>query len=361
MYRLGIVTLGLLLSFAVPSWADTALKWETTRTSAPRTPEEIKALQAAVKSVIEKVTPATLAVFYEAGAGSAVIVSEDGLVLTAAHVVTPQPALFGGGRRNPRSADSPISNRVTLLLADGKTRVRGTVLGRNARTDSAMVKIDKNQIPKDAKWPGADQGKWPYVQIGKSSDLKKGQWVVSLGHPGGPKEERRAPVRLGQMVSVSETGRRISSDCTLVGGDSGGPLFDLEGNLIGIHSSIGLDLTQNMHVPTHAFQSEWKRLLRGDMIGAVANGYLGIVLAGDDSNRKVKPVIEEVREGSPAEVAGLQANDVVLAFKGEPVETSEDIDQMMQGSRPGQTVLVRVRRGDSIYELEVTLARRPGN
>ncbi len=342
----------LLIAFATPVFAD-AVKWDVSRTTAPDSVEELKALQATVKNMVEKTTPATVAIRYEVGAGSGVIVSDDGLVLTAAHVVS------------RRGNTGKQSNRAILQLADGST-IRALVLGRNSRMDSAMLKIT-DKVPKNAKWPGASEGKWPHVELGKSADLKKGQWVVALGHPGGPKKDRRAPVRLGQMVKVTETGSRIASDCTLVGGDSGGPLFDLNGKLLGIHSSIGNDLTQNFHVPINNYEKEWERLRRGDTIGARADGWIGLTLAGNDDRDKnskelprseAKPLIEAVTKGSPAESAGLKAGDLILEFKGEKVNTSEDIDQMLGGSKPGDILLVKVRRGDDLYEFEVTLDKR---
>src|SRR5437773_5185638 len=91
----------LLLVFALTSAAvaDTA-KWDIARTTPPETAAEAVALQTTLKSVVEKITPSTVAVFYGAGAGSGVIIGEDGLILTAAHVVTPQALGFGGGGRS---------------------------------------------------------------------------------------------------------------------------------------------------------------------------------------------------------------------------------------------------------------------
>src|SRR5436309_3002247 len=85
---------------------------------------------------------------------------------------------------------------------------------RTAGTDAGMVKITDK---------GPNDGKWPALPLGKSGDLKKGQWVVSLGHPGGPKEGRPPVARLGRVENVNKD--IVRSNCTLVGGDSGGPLF----------------------------------------------------------------------------------------------------------------------------------------
>src|SRR5205085_3383575 len=132
------------------------------RDKVPESIEELKALQAAVKKVVEKSTPCTVGVMIGMGAGSGVIVSEDGLVLTAAHV---------SGEPN---------KDCTIILPDG-TRVKGKTLGTNDKVDSGMIQITDK---------GPNNGKWPFIPVGKSTDLKKGQWLVALGHPGGWKRDR---------------------------------------------------------------------------------------------------------------------------------------------------------------------------
>jgi serine protease Do len=335
--------------------------WEATRTTAPESVAELKALQDTVKQLVEKVTPATVAVILgevdphkpgpqAVGAGSGVIVSADGLVLTAAHVVEPPAFGFGGlGQRRDREITT-----VRLLLP-GNIEVSGKILGRNPGIDSGMVKIT-DPIPEKAAWPGAKEGKWPFVELGDSTKLAKGQWVVSLGHPGGPKPERRAPVRLGQMVGVGGGAKSIVSDCTLVGGDSGGPLFDLTGKLVGIHSRIGDKIDDNVHVSTKAFQDDWRRLVRGDLIGRDTGAYLGIVM---DEDRKKLPKLDEVRPDSPAEKAGLKVGDVIRKFNGQPTPTCQDFDELMSQVRPNDIATLELQRGEEVLEAKVTLVRRP--
>src|SRR4051812_9839527 len=142
----------LCLSLLVPlaAQADNAKPtWDPARVTAPDDVKELRALQETVKRVVDKVTPATVGVLLGMGAGSGVIVSDDGLVLTAAHVI--EPPRRGGGDSEKRT--------VTLQLFDG-TKVKGDILGRNPKADSGMVKIT-DPVPKDANWPGAKQGKWP--------------------------------------------------------------------------------------------------------------------------------------------------------------------------------------------------------
>lgn len=359
--------LSLLLSplFAVAISAADPKKssWEPTRTTAPDSVEEVIALQNTVKGLVEKVTPATVALILgdvdphkngpqSVGAGSGVIVSDDGLILTAAHVVEPPAFSFGGfAPRRERESKNPPMLRIIL---PGNLEVKAKILGRNPGQDSGMVKIT-DPVPEGATWPGAKEGKWPFVEIGDSAKLKKGQWVVSLGHPGGPKPERRAPVRLGQIVGVEGSDKSIRSDCTLVGGDSGGPLFDLTGKLVGIHSRIGDKLDDNIHVSAKAYQDEWKRLVRGDLITRGQTAGMGIKY--EESDKPLK--IDEFTANSPAEKAGLKAGDVIIKLNGTAVPTTKDFEEVMSQFRPNEVVTVEARRGEEIVEAKISLVKLP--
>ena len=342
-----VLTLFALPFLANPSFADAKKAgWDPIRTTSPEDVKELKLLQESVKSVVDKVTPATVAVLLGPGAGSGVIVSEDGFVLTAAHVI--EPVVF-----RSVGIGSEFGKTVRIVLP-GDIVVNGTILGRNPRIDSGIVKIT-DPVPKNATWPGAKEGKWPFVEIGSSTALTKGQWVVSLGHPGGPKPERRAPVRLGQMVRANAKEKTLVSDCTLVGGDSGGPLFDLDGKVVGIHSRIGMYLEENFHVPTHAFQDEWKQLVRGDVIGKPSDAVLGVILNREGKNL---PKVDSVSEDSPSDKAGVKVGDMVLKFDGEPIHNSDDLDGMMSSRKPGETITLEISRGDEILEVKVKLGKR---
>jgi serine protease Do len=328
----------LIASLAASLQAEpTTVDWDPARTSSPETVEELKALQERVKQVVEKVTPSTVGVLVGQGAGSGVIVSEDGLVLTAAHVIGSKPG-----------------TAASIVLPDGKA-VRGKTLGVNPKIDSGMVQIT-DKPPRGASWPGAKEGKWPAAEIGKSADLKEGQWVVSLGHPGGPKRDRRPPVRVGRFERHVERDTALRTDCTLVGGDSGGPLFDLTGKVVGIHSRIGLFLEANMHVPTEAFRSEWDSLLAGKVVGRPATVELGLTLDDDEE----APTVKAVAEGGPAARAGVKPGDIITKFDGERVHIADDILQVLPGYNPGEVVTLEVQRGDEVLLLKLTLARKSG-
>lgn len=314
-----------LFAAAGPVVADEA-KWDIGRTTAPATVDDLKALQERVKGVVGKTSPATVGLFIGLGAGSGVIVSEDGLVLTAAHV-SGKPGVD-----------------CTVVLPDGK-RVKGKTLGRNERLDSGMVQITD---------PGPNDGKWPYIPLGKAAGLKKGQWLVALGHPGGWRSGRPPVARLGQVQDVRKDS--LSTNCTLVGGDSGGPLFDLDGNVVGIHSQIAFELANNIHVRADTFQNEWDQLASGEEVGKPAQAVLGVVF--DDKFTDPGAKLDEVDEGQPGDKGGLKAGDVITKFGGAEVESADTIRSALKKKKPGDEVEVVVRRGTETLTKTVTLGKR---
>jgi serine protease Do len=290
----------------------------------PENIEDLKIIQAQVKKVLEKVIPCTVGVRIGSAQGSGVIVSKDGYVLTAGHV-SGQP-----GRD------------VVLVLHDGKT-VKGKSLGANRVIDSGMIKI-------------TEEREWPFIDLGKSADLKPGQWCIACGHPGGYKTGRSPVVRLGRVINNGKSA--ITTDCTLVGGDSGGPLFDMKGNIIGIHSRIGMVITANVHVPVDTYRDTWDRLAKGeawggDIVGADAP-YLGV--QGDPDGKDC--TITQVVQGSPADKAGLKASDVVVKMDGQKIEKFDDLSSLVRKKKPGDEVSVDVVRGEEMLTLKVKLGKR---
>lgn len=307
-------------------------KWETARVTSPETADELKALQARVKEVAKKATPATVGLLVGQGAGSGVIVNEDGLILTAGHVIGA-----------PRT-------ELVVVLADG-TFVKGVSLGMNDRADSGMAKIT-DKPPKNATWPGAKDGKWPYMELGKSADLKLGQWLVTMGHPNGPKPERPPPVRVGRYQSG---GPFLQTTATIVGGDSGGPLYDLDGKVVGIHSRIMFTVDANYQVPIDKFQAEWARLVRGDNIGRKTDAVLNVIF---DDEAKDAVTVSEVPENGAAERAGIEAGDVIRKFAGTPVKSPADIREMLSAYSPGDKVKIELERAGTAKTVELKLAKK---
>jgi serine protease Do len=196
----------------------------------PKNADDLRAIEAQVKQVVAKVLPSVVGVRIGAGQGSGVIVSEDGLILTAGHVI------------NRPNLDAAV------LFPDGRT-AKAKTLGLYKSADAGLMKI-------------TDQGKWPFLEKGKSADLLPGTWCIALGHPFGFLEGRPPVVRIGRILQAKDS--MIQTDCPLIAGDSGGPLFDLAGRVIGINSRIGGPTSMNFHVAVDVFTENWARLLKGD-------------------------------------------------------------------------------------------------
>lgn len=231
--------------------------------------------------------------------------------------------------------------------------MKAKTLGINEGMDSGMVQItetDKEKLPKD--------GKWPFLPIAKSGSIQKGRWVVSLGHPNGPKDGRPPVARLGRIQG--STKNVLRSDCTLVGGDSGGPLFDLSGNVIGIHSRIGLPISQNIHVQADQFKNDWDKLLAGEWVDKPASAkgasaYIGVVFPDDEDE---DAWLKEVEEDGPAGKAGLKAGDTITKFNDTAVKTVRAFRKLMESAKPGDKVKLTVRRGNAVLTMTVTLTKR---
>lgn len=278
----------------------------------PQSLSELLALENQQKAVIEKATSVTVNVQQGSAQGSGVIINADGHVLTAAHVA---------GR----------PNRDAIVTLSNGRRLRAKTLGLNRDMDAGLIKIIES-----------DGTPWEHATPGKSESLAIGQWVVALGHPGGWIAGRPPVVRVGRILENLKS--TIVTDCALIGGDSGGPLFDLSGRLVGIHSRIGTDVADNMHVPVDVFAESWDRLARKDAWGALP-GFRPVIGVNGHENSNA-PVIASLRPNGPAESAGLEVGDRITEFDGIAIQTFADLKQAVGSSMPGDRVRVRfVRQG----------------
>jgi serine protease Do len=291
--------------------------------SDPESTGDLIGMEHHVAKFVKTIMKATVGVRIRQAQGSGVIVSPDGFVLTAAHV--------SGAAGRP----------VTLIFPDGKT-AHGVSLGANVSIDAGLIKI-------------TDKGRWPFLNIGRMEEVKTGDWCIAIGHPGGFKPGRPPVVRLGRIIVRNSN--FIQTDATLVGGDSGGPLFDMHGRVIGINSRIGMRSTQNIHVPISAFDEDWGRLATsnvwGSRIGRNSGTRLGI--DGEDHPRGCR--ITGTPRGLPAARAGLQVGDVVTKFDGKPVKSMAGLARLVSRKRAGDKVVVEVLRKGKTLKMTVTLDR----
>jgi len=219
---------------ALPALPRAALARRTELPSAltktvPASVADLRAIERHIKALAARVSPAVVAVEIGSGSGSGVVISADGLVLTAGHVCG----------RPGRAA--------RFTFPTGKT-ARGKTLGVDFDSDTGLMRI-------------TDRGPWPHVAMGDLQQARMGDWVLALGHPGGFDQRRSLVVRSGRIIELAHDA--LQTDCTIGPGDSGGPLFDMHGRVIGIHSAISSSLSDNFHVAVTEFYYTWEVLAKG--------------------------------------------------------------------------------------------------
>jgi len=322
---------------ATNAWAQSPVHTERRPASneafQPESVADLQSLQDRVKDVVARCRASTVGIFVGNSAGSGVVVKrEDGYyVLTAGHV-------SGGADRD-----------CQLVLPNGK-RLKGRTLGANNGIDSGLIKI-------------VDKGEFEHAETGKSKALKAGQWVVSIGHPGGYQAGRTPVVRVGRILKV-ENGA-VQTDCTLVGGDSGGPLFDLDGKVIGIHSRIGMSLNVNFHVPVDTYGETWDRLVKSEVWGGAGSfmdlfksgqsGYLGVQVNQTSNGLEIAEVVAD----SPAAKAGLKVKDILLKIDGKALNAPEDLPRTLARKKTGDSIQLEYSRAGKTIELSIKLGKRP--
>ena len=296
---------------------------------APQDRKDLEAIQSALIAALPKARAATVAIELKEGSGSGVIVSADGLVLTAAHVAT------------------GVNRKLTVIMEDGK-RLNARSLGLVADSDAAMIRI-------------TDTGKYPFVEIDRDNSTRLGDWVFSLGHSGGFDEKRGSVVRLGRIVRVANA--TLQSDCMLIGGDSGGPLFDLMGKLAGIHSRVGQQLQVNMHVPMSQFLDHWEALEKGEFIGegpfakkpVKGSGFLGLA---SEARPEGGLRVTKVGDDTPAASAGMKVGDVLLSLNGTRLESRPQMQELLKELSAGDEVALEIEREGKSETLTLELGER---
>lgn len=268
----------------------------------------LESLQESIQKTIKQVRPAVVSISGRGTVFSGVIVSPEGRVLSAAHAVTP------GGQ-------------YQVLLPGGK-RLRAVGKGSHDRSDAAMLMITQ---------PGDDL---PYVPMGDSSSLVTNQPVLGLSFPGGQKAGSEPVIRFGRLVSTNRNRGMLQSTALMEPGDSGGPLFDLNGSVIGIHSRIGRDMTRNYEVPVNTYRKYWNEL----------NREASFEKSGPYGGSRVLRVSKGL-----ASDAGIKRNDLLVKLHGSEVDSFEKIISALNKARDdgAETVKVLLKRGEKEIELDM--------
>ena len=266
------------------------------------------------------------------GLGSGFIVSPDGIILTNAHVVA--------------GADE-----VTVKLID-KREYKARVLGVDKATDVAVLKIDAHNLP--------------VVKLGDASKDKVGEWAVAIGAPFGFENTATAGIISAKSRSLPDQGyvQFIQTDVPVNPGNSGGPLFNLNGEVIGINSQIysgtGGFEGVSFAIPINLAMQVEQQLVK---TGHVERGQMGVSIQSVDQSLAAAfglkdasgALISAVSPGGPGARAGLKPGDVILKFNGQPIADAADLPPLVANVKPGDSATLAIWRKDSMKDVSVRI------
>lgn len=275
--------------------------------------------------------------------GSGFIITDDGYILTNNHVV-----------------EGATKLQVTLDTGD---KYDAEVIGTDPMIDLGLIKID------------AKGKKLPVLPLGDSDSLRVGQWVMAIGNPFTLERTVTVGVVSGKkrQVGIGPTvpglANFIQTDAAINFGNSGGPLIDGQGRVVGINTAIQRgELAEGIGfaIPINEARKAAEELRAG---GSVKRGYLGISMNSTGINDKARAyyklpdnngvIVAGVTPKGPAAEAGLQKNDVIRKIDGEPVKDNQELLAMIASRKPGETVKLEVLRGGDTMKINVKLATRP--
>ncbi len=276
--------------------------------------------------------------------GSGFIISADGYVVTNNHVISPPDT-----RAKLES--------ITITLPDG-TEYEADLVGADAASDLAVLKIRANRT-------------FPFVRFGDSSEARVGDWVVAIGNPFGLGGTVTSGIISAVYRNTGQGGaydRYLQTDASINRGNSGGPLFDMRGNVIGINNAIfspsGGSVGIGFAIPAEIAAPIVEKLRDGQEI---QRGYLGVRLQPVDEDlalslglpKRRGELAQTVEENSPAAKAGLRAGDILTKVNGKDVTADQTVSFLVANLQPGTTVPVEVLREGSRANINVTLGKRP--
>lgn len=268
------------------------------------------------------------------GSGSGFIIDASGNILTNHHVIEG-------------------AERLTVKFADGRS-LRATVVGSDPDTDIALIKVDAD-------------GTLPVAPLGDSSDLRVGEWVCAIGNPLAYEHTVTVGVvsYIGRKLFDNSLDNYIQTDAAINFGNSGGPLLNARGEVIGINAAISSRASNiGFAVPINQARAILPQLIAN---GRVFRGYIGVTLASVDPDLQQSlkltvghgALVQDVAPGSPAERAGIRTYDVIVGVDDEGVASTDELIRQIAARQPGAQARVRVVRDARPVNLTVKLAERP--
>jgi serine protease Do len=275
--------------------------------------------------------------------GSGFIISADGYVVTNNHVIS-------------AGAKGAVVESITVTLAD-RREYKAKLIGRDVPSDLALLKIEGVNLP--------------FVRFGDSARSRVGDWVVAIGNPFGLGGSVTAGI-ISAVHRVTGQGgaydRFIQTDASINRGNSGGPMFDLAGNVIGINSQIlsptGANVGIGFAIPAEEAKPVIDTLMKGTTI---QRGYLGVVMqdvTGDiaaalDIPKDKGTLISRVEPGEAADKAGIKQGDVIIAVAGKEVNPDQTLGYLVANLAPGSKVPFQLVRDGKTQTVNVTVGTRP--
>ncbi|WP_260927996.1 Do family serine endopeptidase [Novosphingobium sp. 9] len=275
--------------------------------------------------------------------GSGFIISSDGYIVTNNHVIT------ADGKGQVES--------ITVTMPDG-TEYPAKLIGKDAASDLAVLKITGTKP-------------FPFVKFGDSSKARVGDWIIAIGNPFGLGGTVTAGIvsavyrNTGQNTAYD---RYLQTDAAINRGNSGGPMFDMQGNVIGINNAIfsptGGSVGIGFAIPAETAAPIVQKLIKGE---AIERGYLGVriqPISEDMADSLGLPhnkgeFIQSVEPDGPAAKGGMQAGDVVTAVNGKDVTPDQSLSFLVANTAPGSRIPVDVIRNGRKQTLNLTVAKRP--
>jgi serine protease Do len=277
--------------------------------------------------------------------GSGFFISADGYVVTNNHVVSPS----GRG----------TVEEITVTMPDG-TEYPAELVGNDAASDLAVLKVSRSQP-------------FPFVRFGDSSQARVGDWVVAIGNPFGLGGTVTSGIVSSVLRNTGQGGaydRYIQTDAAINRGNSGGPLFDMQGNVIGINNAIfspsGGSVGIGFAIPAEVAAPIVAQLRRGEEI---TRGYLGVSIQPVDGDlagalnlpRNRGEIVQIVQPGEPGERAGIRPGDVVLKVNNQDVTPEQSLSFIVANIEPGTRVPIELVRDGRRQTVTATIGRRPSD